>query len=133
MKIPVKAVCSECMVTNFTKLSYDQKELECPACGHKLPNFPESELSEMEVTVKKQRLNGIIALVCFVVALVGFGYWFMNGWSPNPEVSAWVSGHSLSEDAQSNETASMIVMFIGFLGTLIFAILSSTKRYVIEF
>ena len=48
MKITVKAVCSECVTTHKAELAYEQKEIQCPACGHTLPNFPESELNEME-------------------------------------------------------------------------------------
>lgn len=114
MSVPVKATCSECLTTHITKLEFGQEDIRCPACGHAMKNLPEGELNELDIACKKQKMNGIISLVCFAIAVVGMFQWSFTM-------------------VKDDTTVWMIVTILFFLVALVFGVLGSTKRFIVEF
>lgn len=114
MGVPVKATCSECLTTHFANLEFGQENITCPACKHSMKNLPEGELNELDVATKKQRTNGIISLVCFGVAAFGMLEWAFT--MKKDDVTVWMA---------------MTIVF--FLVALVFGVLGSTKRFIVEF
>ena len=114
MSVKVKATCSECLTTHRTALEFGQENIRCPACGHTMTSLPEGELNELETVQKKQKLQCIIALVCFSIAVVCFFEWAFT--MKKDEVTPWMA---------------RTIVFL--LATLVSGVLGSLKRYIIEF
>ena len=129
MAIPVKATCSECLTMQYTKLEFGQAVLKCPSCGHSMQNLPEGELNEMELTFKAQRRNGIIAIISFAVAIVCFFLWAFN---QDPSLYHYGKMERPPEDALMHVVVPGILI-VSLLVSIVFGVLGSTKRYIVEF
>lgn len=131
MPIKLKATCSECMTMHVAELEYDQEDIKCPACGHAMRNLPEGELNEIETAIKKQKTYNIVALIGFFIALLCFALWVLN---QNPDLYSF--GRKLDPEYKPNgmmQTGVAYITCAGLLVTLVFGILGSLKRYVVEF
>ena len=126
MGIPVKATCSECMTIHYPKLEFGEENIRCPACGHSMKNLPEGELNEMDLAMKGQRTNQIIALVAFLIGASSFIYWAMG--------TVWIynSGEPKPEDFMST-TGWFALACVMVLVSIVFGALGSRRRYIIEF
>ena len=127
MGIKVKATCSECLTMHVRRLEFGQDDIRCPACGHSMKGFAEGELSEMETVCKKQRNSSLISLVSFTVAAVCFMIWVF---SQEPRLTVYP--HSPNDDFLMTSGLPGLIV-VSLLVSLIFGVLGSTKRYIIEF
>ncbi len=123
MAIPVKTICSECATLHITKLQVDQATIQCPSCGHSLQNLPKEELTELERITKSQRISVIIALISFVIGTGCFFAWIMNQQPTFMKQS----------DDFMQQTGLPALTILTILLTLVFGILGSRKRFVIEY
>ena len=125
MGVPVKATCSECMTIHFPKLEFGEENIKCPACGHSMKNLPEGELNEMDMAIKGQRTNQIIALIAFALGAGAFLYWTMG--------NIWIFGVGERPEDFMSTTGWFTLACIMTLVSIIFGALGSRRRYVIEF
>jgi hypothetical protein len=123
MGIPVKATCSECLTTHRTTIEFGQENIKCPACGHSMKNLPEGELNQMDLALKSQRMNQIVALIAFAVALGAVIYWTL-GQSP--------TATEIKDDFMS-KTGWPALACVGLLVSIIFGALGSRRRFIVEF
>lgn len=127
MGLKVKATCSECLTSHVRMLEFGGEDLKCPACGHSMKNFTEGEVNEMEVVAKKQRNSSIISLIGFLIAAICFTVWVFK-----QESQYYVYPHALNEDFMMTAGLPGLIV-VGLLVSLVFGVLGSTKRYIIEF
>ncbi|MBE7463187.1 MAG: hypothetical protein HS116_06770 [Planctomycetes bacterium] len=127
MGVRVKATCSECLTTHWSELYLGQEDIKCPACGHAMKALPEGEYNEIELTLKKQKLNNIIALVSFGLAFLCFFLWIFK-----QEHQYSIFPHPTQEDFWY-VNGFPAVTIVGLLVGLVFAILGSRHRFILEF
>ncbi|MCZ7645807.1 MAG: hypothetical protein M5U26_11065 [Planctomycetota bacterium] len=127
MAVRLKATCSECLTTHWSEMELGQEQIKCPACGHSLQSLPEGEFNEIELTIKKQRTNNIIALIAFGVAVIGFFCWVFK-----PELKYWSFPHAPQEDFWMT-TGFPALTIVGLLVCLVFSVLGARHRFIIEF
>ena len=121
MGVPVNATCSECLTMFRTTLEFGQEQLKCPSCGHAMQNLPEGEINEIETTYKKQRFNSVISIIGFILAATSFGVWVGNQ-DPFRKTDDFM---------MTSGYPGMII--VGLLVCIIFGILGSLKRHIVEF
>ncbi len=123
MAIPVRTICSECLTLHRTKIDFGQENITCPSCGHAMKNLPEEELNELDLAMKKQRTSMIISLIAFAIAVICFFVWVIKQpptFAPQPDDFMMKTG-----------LPALSIFFV--LLTLVFGILASRKRFVIEY
>jgi hypothetical protein len=126
MGIPVKATCSECMTIHYPKLEFGQENIHCPACGHSMKNLPEGELNEMDLAMKGQRTNQIIALIAFLIGAGSFLYWATG--------TIWIFGGPVEKPTDFMTTQGWFALAcVMMLLSIVFGFLGSRRRYIIEF
>ncbi len=125
MGIPVKATCSECMTIHYATLQFGQENIRCPACGHSMKNLPEGELNEMDLAVKGQRTNQIIALIAFLIGAGSFLYWSVG--------CVWIYGVGEKPTDFMSTTGWFALACVMVLVSIVFGALGSRRRYIIEF
>ena len=123
MAIPVRTVCSECLTLHKTKIDFGQVNITCPSCGHAMKNLPEEELNELDVAMKKQRTSTIIALIAFGIAATCFFVWVLK---QEPTFK------KPPEDFMMQTGLPALTVILAIVG-LVFGILASRKRFVIEY
>jgi DNA-directed RNA polymerase subunit RPC12/RpoP/ABC-type multidrug transport system fused ATPase/permease subunit len=122
MAIAVKLKCSECSTVRQARLTPEDKEIVCPACGRRLQNLTAQELGEIETVQKKQLLFSIISVVLLVIAAVCVGMWV-------GESGTWPSA-----DARPEANAGFFFgAIICAVASMVLGILGSMKRFVVEF
>jgi hypothetical protein len=119
MGIPVKATCSECLTTHYAELQFGQENIKCLVCGHSMKNLPEGELNQMDKTLKSQKMNQIVAVVAFVVALGAAIYWTL--------------GQPAMPTEPKDDIVAPALACVGVLVSIIFGALGSRRRFIIEF
>ncbi len=128
MALRLKCTCSECLTTHRRLMEFGEENIKCPACGHSMKNLPEGELNELDIAVRKQRTNGIIALIGFALAVIFFFCWIF---------AAPAAVNHLPKTAANEEfmqaTGWMGFTIIFLLVSLVFGVLGSLKRYIVEF
>lgn len=127
MGIPVKATCSECMTIHYPNLEFGQENIRCPACGHSMKNLPEGELNEMDLAMKGQRTNQIIALIAFLIGAGSFIYWATS------RSTIWIYGVGEKPTDFMSTTGWFALACVMILVSIVFGALGSRRRYIIEF
>jgi len=133
MSVMAKLRCSECETVREVDLREQSKELDCPVCGRRIANLPEEDLAQMEQTQKSQCILSGVTLALFVIAIVCLCFWACD--------LPWISGEVANakgalEPAKAPvepQVAPMIGAIICGIAALVTGILSSMKRFVVEF
>jgi hypothetical protein len=127
MGIPVKTVCSECGTNYPTIIKFDDKFLKCPVCGHSLDNLPEEELESLQASISRQRMYSAIALLFAVIGIAAFFYWALSAPNDYAKATEWF------EESSVNSSVLPGLGLVGMLVAVIFGILGSWQRFVIEY
>jgi len=134
MAIDVKIQCSECGTVAETRLN-DNAEIVCPECRRSAPSLPKEEYTDVARTLSGQRLMGIVALVFAIAAVVLL---FMYVGQPDTWISSdnaeFIKRLEKSGLARNADTSSFLYGAGGcILMCMIFGVLSSRKRFLVEF
>ncbi len=122
MAIQIKATCSECYGDQDLSLNSKDKEIECPVCGHSVPNFEADDFDRIQYHQEKQKKSTIFSCAAFGIGVVLFII-FLN----------------VSEPAEGAEPNQMVGMLLGvmILAALVVSIWqgisASARRIIAEF
>ena len=128
MALRLKCTCSECLTTHRRLMEIGEENIKCPACGHSMKNLAEGELNELDIATRKQRANGIIALVAFGLAVICFFAWIFSA----PAVINHLPKTAANDEfMQASGWPGFTIILL--LVSLVFGVLGSLKRYIVEF
>lgn len=128
MALRVKATCSECLTTHLKSLEFGEENIKCPACGHAMKNLTEGEINELDIATKKQKTNSIISLIGFALATIFFFVWIF---AAGTEINHLPKTTAHGEFMQATGLPGLTIIFL--LVSLVFGVLGSLKRYIVEF
>lgn len=135
MAIEVKILCSDCGTVTEKRLRADDKEIVCPECRRNMPNLAKEEYRDVAKTLSGQMWMGVVALLFAIGAAVLLVLYV-------GQPTTWVSTDNPDyvkrmEKVGLSRTADTSMFFYGAAGCIVlcgvFGVLSSRKRYVVEF
>lgn len=128
MAIGVRLKCSDCGLTRQVKIKAEEQELECPSCGRRGENLSSADHQVIAATLSKQQILGIVSLVLFLAA----AFCLLSVFSDHSKWLYVKSGKGFNPPAVADNTFFFITIVLG-LASMITGMMSSVKRYVVEF